>query len=592
MEFGTQLFPPKRLGLSKSIEEPHLSVTAAMSKTHIDADPNNIPTSALSDSLLTKSTNGATLLVLLRIGSRLTTFALNQILLRFLAPDILGISTQFELFATSVLSFSCESLRVALQRQQNLEDSKQPSKEKSDAPDRNLNGVAHGDTEVSAYGRRAQETINLSYIAIFIGVPLAYALATVYLSAADSAALNAPYFNEALHGYIIATILELLNEPSFSIAQQQMLYATRASAEASATFTKCIVTCGLAIWGSRSQTELGLLPFAFGQLAYALVLNANYLSEVITLSFETDFTIRLKRLSTSPNLYFSRFSKPLVNLAANLYGQSVLKQLLTNGDSYLIASFTSLSAQGSYALAANYGGLIARILFQPIEESSRSYFARLLAPQTSKATAPDGLNCRQISPSAPRQAAQYLTTLIRAYILFSTLIVALGPTFGPLALRAVAGERWANTDAPKVLAAYCYYIPLLAINGILEAFVSATASPAQLRSQSAFMISFSATFLASGYLVLKVLNRGARGLVLASSVSMLLRIFYSSSYVSQYLATSRTHLNKRDLLPGYITMTGAIVSAIILSYMEKTFEGCVADLAKWASIAVPYGIAV
>lgn len=550
--------------------------------------------SSLSSSLLAKSTNGATLLVLLRIGSRLATFALNQLLLRFLAPEILGISTQLDLFATSILSFACESLRVALQRQRH-DDSQEAAGAYSES---NGNGQSKRSpaTEMGSYGRRAQETVNLSYIAIAIGVPLAYALATVYLNSADPAVLNTPYFNEALHGYIIATILELLNEPSFAIAQQQMLYSTRASAEASATFVKCIVTCSLAICASRTNTQLGVLPFAFGQIAYALVLNGNYLSRVITLAFDNDFSIAPKSLPSSSQLYFSRFSKPLVYLAGNLYGQSVLKQLLTNGDSYLIASFTSLSAQGSYALAANYGGLVARILFQPIEESSRSYFARLfasgnLAVGKTDITGGEKKGESGTKPkSAPAEASQYLTTLLRAYILFSIFVATLGPTLSPLALRIAAGSRWAHTEAPAVLAAYCYYIPLLAINGILEAFVAATASPAQLRYQAGFMVAFSASFVASGYYVLKVLQRSGRGLVLASSVSMVLRIIYSSNFVMSYLGRSGHGLKVKELMPGTVTAVGSLTSAIALNQMEKNFEGGWMDFTKWTSVAGVFGI--
>lgn len=548
-----------------------------------------------TNSLLAKSTNGATLLVLLRIGSRLTTFTLNQVLLRFLAPEVLGISTQLDLFSTSILSFACESLRVALQRQRQGQG--------PEPLDGGSNGQRGKETkylekqDADSFGRRAQETVNLSYIAIALGVPLAYALATIYLKSADPVVLNAPFFNEALHGYIIATILELLNEPCFSIAQQQMLYTTRASAEASATFSKCIVTCCMVIWASRTRTQLGVLPFAFGQLAYALVLNANYLSKVITLAFENDFSIGLRSLPSSSQLYLSRFSKPMVNLAGNLYGQSVLKQLLTNGDSYLIASFTSLSAQGSYALAANYGGLIARILFQPIEESSRSYLARLFASEDTSARDIDKADGKESATiprhnSASAKASQYLTTLLRGYILFSIFIVTLGPTLSPLALRTIAGVRWANTEAPAVLAAYCYYIPLLAVNGILEAFVSATASPAQLRSQSAFMVAFSASFVASGYYVLKVLQRSGRGLVLASSVSMVLRILYSSRYVTNFLAKRGSSLKLRELTPGITTILGSLVSAITLTQVEKSFDKGWMDIVKWAAVAGGFGMIV
>ena len=42
-------------------------------------------------------------------------------------------------------------------------------------------------------------------------------------------------------------------------------------------------------------------------------------------------------------------------------------------------------------------------------------------------------------------------------------------------LRLVYGQRWSETEAPRALAIYCMYILLLAVNGILEAFVHAVA---------------------------------------------------------------------------------------------------------------------
>ncbi len=41
------------------------------------------------------------------------------------------------------------------------------------------------------------------------------------------------------------------------------------------------------------------------------------------------------------------------------------------------------------------------------------------------------------------------------------------------------GQRWSHTDAPQALGVYCAYILLLAVNGILEAFVHATARSRQ-----------------------------------------------------------------------------------------------------------------
>ncbi len=54
--------------------------------------------------------------------------------------------------------------------------------------------------------------------------------------------------------------------------------------------------------------------------------------------------------------------------------------------------------------------------------------------------------------------------------------MAFGPTYTYMLLRLVYGQRWSETEAPRALAVYCLYILLLAVNGILEAFVHAVAN--------------------------------------------------------------------------------------------------------------------
>lgn len=250
-----------------------------------------------SQTVLSNSARGATFLILLQIGSRALTFFLNQVLLRYLSPELLGISTQLELYTISVLYFARESLRVALQRQ------------RSDAvpADVNVDHVASGKNEGEASGRlarsyattrEAQEVVNLSYIAIALGVPLAYGLGQLYLRNAEPMVLAAPYFHESLYIYTLATLIELSAEPCFAVASQQMLYGTRASAEASATFTRCILTCSAAIWASRNQRDIGVLPFAIGQISYASVLCLIYYTKIWPISSRNRFSMLLKPIST------------------------------------------------------------------------------------------------------------------------------------------------------------------------------------------------------------------------------------------------------------------------------------------------------
>ena len=225
--------------------------------------------------LLARSAHGATFLILLQIGSRALTFIVNQILLRYLSPKLLGISTQLELYSISILYFARENLRVALQRQTS-DSGKRDGASSGNSADGTEKGGKKTVVESYATRRRAQEAINLSYIAILLGPPLAYVFGKLYVRKAEAEVLATPYIRGSLELYALAATLELLIEPCFVVAQQQMLYGVRASAEATATFTRCLLTCGVAIWASRSGREIGVLPFAMGQLSYAVVLILNY----------------------------------------------------------------------------------------------------------------------------------------------------------------------------------------------------------------------------------------------------------------------------------------------------------------------------
>ena len=167
-------------------------------------------------------------------------------------------SAQLELYSTTVLFLARESLRVALLRQSG--------------------GSHHGneDEKKEREDSRLQDVVNISYIAVALGPILAYGFGMLYLDRATDSVLQIPYFRFSLLLYAISTFLELLSEPCFVVAQQQMLYGIRASAEASATFAKCIMNCSTAIWAGRSDLDIGVSPFAVGQLTYALVLLVVY----------------------------------------------------------------------------------------------------------------------------------------------------------------------------------------------------------------------------------------------------------------------------------------------------------------------------
>jgi len=190
---------------------------------------------------VTASARGATFLIALQISSRALTFALNQILLRYLSPSLLGTAVHLELYCISILYFSRESLRVALQRR--------------------ADGL--------------QAVVNLAYLAVGAGVLIAVGLGGMYLRTVGGAD-DVRFMREAVGVFGAAAVVELCAEPGFVAAQQLMRYRVRASAEASATVAKTVVTVAVVVGASRRGVDAGVLPFALGQLAYAVALLVVY----------------------------------------------------------------------------------------------------------------------------------------------------------------------------------------------------------------------------------------------------------------------------------------------------------------------------
>ncbi|KAG2168108.1 hypothetical protein VTO58DRAFT_104115 [Aureobasidium pullulans] len=500
----------------------------------------------MSDNAVSASAKGASFLILLQIGSRALTFALNQILLRFLSPELLGVNVQLELYCISVLYFARESLRVALQRR------------------------ADG----------TQAVINMSYLAILAGLPLSYALAELYL---QTEVPKVPFLVQSLRVYGVAAMVELLAEPSFVAAQQKMLYKVRAGAEAAATIMKTFATVGLVVWASRQGRDLGVLPFAVGQLAYAASLLVVYSARLFLVANSEGFSLLPRAIqSKTEKFWLSLFSQPLLNLSLSLTVQSSIKYVLTQGDSLLIASLASLQDQGAYALSSNYGGLIARMLFQPIEEASRNLFAKLCAPTSNS----DKTKEQQASGNGIAQANTTLSLILRFYSLISLVAFAAGPTAAPVLLSLVAGSRWSDTGAGEVLGCYCYYIPLLALNGVSEAFVAAVADNTQLYTQSIWMGGFFAAFAGSAYLFLRVLEMGAKGLVWANCVNMGCRILFNLSFVKSFFAKRGQAFNVTKILPSAISIA---VAAVVPGIFKATTGllsryGIIGELARIGAI--------
>ncbi|KAI0470665.1 Rft-1-domain-containing protein [Xylariaceae sp. FL0804] len=541
---------------------------------------------------------GASLLIALQVASRAVTFVANQLLLRFMTARLLGVATQLEVYYLSVLFFARESLRVAVQRQGTRQEqetgsssttspstpssSSSPSSAPADAPSSSTDAAA---TDQATAAQDAQAVVNVAHLSLLLGLASALGLGWAYLRWADNMATGTatdtegatPHLGAALRVYGAAALVELLSEPAFAVLQHRLRLRPRAAAESLATLARCAVTFAAAAAARRRDglDNAGVLPFALGQLAYGVALLAVYAWYGARLALSEGFSLlprRRRRRRGGPHASSSSddddddyvlgyFFRPTLQLASSLMSQSLVKHVLTQGDTFLVSMLSDPASQGVYALANNYGGLLARLVFQPIEESSRNYFSKLLSSASSTSTSAstsisasaaaaqspsssspgDEEKEREKDKKAPplpplRQARADLQALFKFYALLSTVVVTVGPYAAPLLVQLVAGARWSGSGAGRVLAVYCLYVPLLAANGAAEAFVASAASRADLHRQSLWMGGFSLAFGAAGFVALRLLGLGAAGLVAANAVNMLCRIAWSGSFISSYFA--------------------------------------------------------
>ncbi|KAJ4422568.1 Oligosaccharide translocation protein rft1 [Gnomoniopsis sp. IMI 355080] len=591
---------------------------------------------------------GTSLLIALQFLSRAITFIANQLLLRFLTAQLLGVATHLEVYYLSVLFFARESLRVAIQRQgavgddghdddKNNKDANGSRKKTDDAQvSKKDDGKDKADknsatTSNAATAAATQAIINLGYLAPLLGAPIALLLGTAYTrNLAPTTLATTPHLRTSLNIYALAALLELLSEPAFVLTQSRLQFAARARAEGLATLAKCAVTLAAVVWEARRQQrsagdsgvqqeqQLGALPFALGQTAFGVVLLGVYVYAAGSVA-----VVLPRRIGKGYVLGW--FYAPTLKLAATMWGQGLVKYFLTQGDSLLMGVLVGVDVQGVYALANNYGSLAARLVFQPVEESSRNYFSRLLsagdvvageeetaktssisnnnndATATTEKTNDKETTTNQPSPAALITASATLTRLLRIYTLLTLPLLALGPPAAPLLLTLVAGPHWTAAGAGIALAAYIYYIPLLALNGLLEAFVASVAVERDVVAQSAWMAGFFAAFAGCAWVTLGgVWSMGAPGIVVANGVNMGLRIVWAVVFSKRWFADRQQEgggaggqWDVRGALPGPGAVAAAAVAAQVVRSVVVS-EGVVAvrdvlwELGKVAGVGVPF----
>ncbi|KAF5376097.1 hypothetical protein D9615_007755 [Tricholomella constricta] len=489
-----------------------------------------------NDSLIQDSFQSASSLMGLQLFSRLFTFVLNQAMFRMAPPRAYGTAAiQFELLLSTILFLSREGVRNALLR---------VTKSKTDTATRNL-----------------------SVLPVVLGFPLAVATAYAYAHFAGHEVRSQAHFSLSIGVYALAALLELMSEPMHNLAMAELRTGMRVRAEGLGITVKTVVTFLVLLYDLRRGGEgaLALIAFAGGQLAYGAAVLATYVAAYGA----GHMWLRRPPLSKGGPLQF--FDPETLRLSLTMTSQSVIKHFLTEGDKLILSWFSPLQDQGGYAVAVNYGSLVARIVFQPIEEASRGFFSKVFGNFTKDAT----------DHVALQQAATALVSLLSMQVAFSVILLVFGTAYIQILLQILLPRQYLATSAPQVLSAWVWYIPVLAFNGGLEAFLSSVATPRDLNAQSRWMAVFSVIYILAAVSFFN-LHLGDASLVYANILNLSVRIIYTATFVTTFYTRlgARQLLHWKSVLPSARLLVCVAASAVLIRISGNLLDIETSDAGK------------
>ena len=203
-------------------------------------------------SLLSTSLASASSLVLLQLFSRGFTFILNQALVRLVSPQVFGTAAiQFELLLSTILFLSREGFRNALLR--------------------STGGKDAGEKEKVS---REILVSNISLLPVLLGIPITLASTTLYLNASSSSTSSQPHFQLSVIIYALAAFFELLSEPLYIKAQNELRFDIRVRAEGTAITLKTLSSFLVLV---TLSPDWALVAFAIGQAVYGVTLLLSFL---------------------------------------------------------------------------------------------------------------------------------------------------------------------------------------------------------------------------------------------------------------------------------------------------------------------------
>ncbi|GAQ80068.1 oligosaccharidyl-lipid flippase family [Klebsormidium nitens] len=468
-------------------------------------------------------------LMISQLATRVISFLLNVLIDRRLNAAEIGLSAvQFPLITTTIFMISREGFR---------------------------RGCIRSDLGDNPHQSAAARVVSVAWLSVPVG--LLVTCATVGTILWWQQLPVADVRTQALLVLGVAAGVELLSEPLYILAQCLLLLRVRVVIETLATLGKSLVTYALLLQGIG---KAGGLVFAYAQLTYALVLLVGYWGYFLSRARRRETTGASVPLLPSRPKGGPLLDPSLLRVCGAFSWQSVEKLALAEGEKFVLVLSGSQHNQGVYGIVEKLGSLVVRSVLQPFEESAFTMFSKAASSANKKdddAQKPD-----------VRGVERVLLLAIKGVSLLGLVFVAFGPPYSYTLLRLLYGRDKSDSEAPTALACYCLYVMVMALNGITESFLHATASERGLAWNNVALVVFSVCHVALS--VALVQARGTTGLILANVCNMTLRITYSMVFILRYFKGSPT-FSIRRAVPSIRVIGTFIAAALTAHWAEVTF---------------------
>ena len=364
--------------------------------------------------------------------------------------------------------------------------------------------------------------------------------------------------------FILAAGVELLTEPFYIYCQSRLLYSIRVQMESSSFIVTSFMTllgCHLFKENDSNQVshEKGIIIYGIAYLLGSIYLFLGYVFKVKA-HLESDAKIGIMQYFT-PKKVLSRkiltgqyLDTYLMGIVSSFVLQTIVKHFLTVADKIALVSFGAADSQkGQYKLVSDLGSLVARMIFFPIEDTSRAYFAQTLTHSTAL-----------LKKENLENSFNYLKALVKFQVLFGLPFVFFAPNYTSILLRVLHSNN--DIETSRLLSFYCCYVPFMGVNGITEAFLQGVGSAGSLNSQMVYMVAFWCIYVATSYLFISILQLASLGIILSNILNMVLRIGFSASFIFGYYRTNGyTNWKIKDFLPGSIMLYTSLIASFFIT---------------------------